>query len=219
MTNPPAPREQKVQAPAGGAAGASGKSGRGQNGPAAITVGQTQTGNINVYVDALGTVTPTYTTTIYSQITGKVLLRSLQAKGQIVRKGQPLVDIDPRPYEATLGQAKGTLQHDQGRSRPGTHRPGSATSAAYARNAIAQTAPSMTRNRPSSRIEGTVQTDDGHGRSTIEVQLSYCHITAPISGRDRSAPGRSRQHCLFGHGLDPRRHHPAPAHYRRLQHL
>ena len=90
----------------GGAPAAGG--GRGQQGPASITVAPATTGNMNVYVNALGTVTPTNTVTIYSQITGKVMAIHYR-EGQIVTKGQPLIEIDPRPYEATLTQAEGTL--------------------------------------------------------------------------------------------------------------
>lgn len=84
--------------------GAAGASGRGAQG-AAITVGQSKTGNMNIYVDALGTVIPLATVTLYSQITGRVM-DVYYHEGQIVQKGDPLVDIDPRPYEANLMQAE-----------------------------------------------------------------------------------------------------------------
>jgi len=160
-------------------AAAAGGKGRGQNGPSAITVGKTTTGNINVYVDALGTVTPVATVTMYSQITGVVMAVHYR-EGQIVHKGDPLVDIDPRPSEATLTQAEGSLQHDQGVL-------GQATmdltryQAAYARNAIAK---QILDDQEKAVIqdEGTVKTDEG----TVDydkVQLSYCHIVSPINGR------------------------------------
>jgi multidrug efflux system membrane fusion protein len=97
---------------AGARSGQAGAAGRGQ-GAAAITVGQSKIGDINIYVDALGTVTPTYTVTIYSQITGRVMAVHYR-EGQMVRKGDPLIDIDPRPYQAMLMQAEGNLEHDQG---------------------------------------------------------------------------------------------------------
>ena len=166
---------------AGGAATTSSSSGhgRGAQGPAAITVGESQTGNINIYDDALGTVTPVFTVTLYSQITGKVM--SVHYKeGQIVHKGDPLVDIDPRPYEATLQQAQGTLQHDQGvlaQAKIDLDR----YRAAYARNAIAKQQLDD-QEQVVIQEEGTVLTDQG----TVaydQVELSYCHITAPITGR------------------------------------
>jgi multidrug efflux system membrane fusion protein len=158
-----------------GAAGA----GRGQNGPAAITVDNTTTGNINVYVDALGTVTPVATVTLYSQITGVVLAVHYR-EGQIVHKGDPLVDIDPRPYEATLTQAEGTLQHDQGvlgQAEMDLKR----YQAAYARNAIAK---QILDDQEKAVIQdqGTVKTDQG-SVDYDKVELSYCHIVSPINGR------------------------------------
>ena len=153
--------------------------GRGQNGPAAITVDKTTTGNINVYVDALGTVTPVATVTLYSQITGVVQAVHYR-EGQIVHKGDPLIDIDPRPYEATLTQAEGTLQHDQGvleQAEMDLKR----YQAAYARNAIAKQILDD-QEKAVLQDQGTVKTDEG----TVQydkVELSYCHIVSPINGR------------------------------------
>lgn len=79
--------------------------GRNQQGNATITVGQSKTGDIGIYVDALGTVTPTYTVTVFSQITGRVMEVHYK-EGQMVRKGESLIDIDPRPSEATLNRLK-----------------------------------------------------------------------------------------------------------------
>jgi multidrug efflux system membrane fusion protein len=161
--------------PAGGAAGG----GRGQNGPAAITVGQSTTGDIDIYVSALGTVTPVATVTLYSQITGVVM--SVQYReGQIVTKGEPLLDIDPRPYQATLTQAEGTLLHDQGlldQAKMDLAR----YQAAFARDAIAKQQVDD-QEKAVTQYEGTVKSDQG----TVEydkVQLSYCHIVSPITGR------------------------------------
>lgn len=163
-----------------GSTGAGGASrGRGQNGPAAITTGQSATGDINIYVQSLGTVTPLATITLYSQVTGVVTAVHYR-EGELVRKGQPLVDIDPRPYQATLNQALGSLKHDQGlldQARMDLAR----YQTAYARNAIAKQQVDD-QEKLVLQDEGTVQTDEG----TVEydrVQLSYCHITAPISGR------------------------------------
>ncbi len=163
----------------GGGKSAGGRGGAAAQGPAAITVGQTKTGDINVYVDALGTVTPTYTVTVYSQITGRVMAVNYH-EGQIVRKGQSLVEVDPRPYEATLTQAEGTLVHDQGllaEARIDLKR----YQDAFARNAIARQQ-LEDQVQVVKQYEGTVTADQG----TVDydkVQLSYCHIVAPISGR------------------------------------
>jgi multidrug efflux system membrane fusion protein len=159
--------------------GAAGAQGRGQNGPAAITVGQTAAGNINVYVTALGTVTPVATVTLYSQITG-VVMSVHYREGQIVHKGDPLVDIDPRPYQATLTQAEGALEHDQGllaQAEMDLKR----YQTAWERNAIAKQQLDD-QEKIVLQYQGTVKADEG----TVaydKVQLSYCHIVAPISGR------------------------------------
>ena len=121
----------------------------------------------------------TYTVTVYSQVTGRVV--SVHYKeGQMVKVGDPLVDIDPQPYQATLTQAEGNLEHDQGvlaQARMDLAR----YQAAWDRNAIArqqlddQAALVL-------QYEGTVKADQG----TVDydcVQLGYCHIVAPITGR------------------------------------
>jgi multidrug efflux system membrane fusion protein len=153
--------------------------GRAQQGNAAITAGQSRTGDIGIYVNALGTVTPTYTVTVYSQITGQVMEVHYR-EGQMVRKGEPLIDIDPRPYQATLTQAQGTLQRDEGllaQARMDLQR----YKDAYARNAIAKQQLDD-QAQTVAQYEGTVKADQG----TVaydEVQLEYCHIVAPIAGR------------------------------------
>jgi multidrug efflux system membrane fusion protein len=166
-------------APSGSASKAGAAGGRGAQGPAAITTGQSTTGNINIYVEALGTVTPTYTVTVYSQITGRVMAVHYQ-EGQLVKTGDPLVDIDPRPYEATLQQAQGSLQHDQGvlaQARIDLAR----YQAAWAKNAIAkQTLDDQ--EQAVVQYEGTVKADEG-AVAYDKVQLEYCHIVAPITGR------------------------------------
>jgi membrane fusion protein, multidrug efflux system len=135
---------------------------------AAITVGQSKTGNISIYVDALGTVTPIYTITLYSQITGQVIAVHYN-EGQMVNKGDPLIDIDPRPYETTLTQAQGTLEHDQGllaEARMDLQR----YKAAVERNAIARQQ-YEDQEQLVTQDEGTVKADQG----TVaydQVQLS-----------------------------------------------
>ena len=168
---------------ASGASGSSGSSGggggRGAMGPAAITVGQSRTGSIPIYNDALGTVTPVFTVTIYPQVTGRVLSVNYK-EGQIVRKGQSLVEIDPRPYQATLDQAQGTLRRDQGvlaQAEIDLAR----YQAAFARNAIAKQQLDD-QQQIVEQDKGTVQSDQGNV-DYDKVQLAYCHITSPITGR------------------------------------
>jgi membrane fusion protein, multidrug efflux system len=69
-----------------------------------IHAGAAYRGDIGVYIDALGTVTPISTINIYSQVSGQVLAVHYH-EGQVVHAGDPLIDIDPRPYQAQLQQA------------------------------------------------------------------------------------------------------------------
>jgi multidrug efflux system membrane fusion protein len=145
----------------------------------ALTVATARKGNIGVYLDAIGTVTPVYTASITSQVTGPVIAVHFK-EGQIVRKGDPLVDIDPRPFEATLLQAQGVLERDQAILAQGMMDRDRYRDA-WARNAI----PKQTLDDQEKIVlqqAGTVKNDQG----TVafdQVQLGYCHITAPISGR------------------------------------
>ncbi len=144
-----------------------------------ITSATAQKGDIGVYLDAIGTVTPVYTDSSTSQVNG--LVESVHyTEGQRVQKGDPLVDIDPRPYTALLVQAQGALERDQNvlaealmdleRYR-----------AAWARNAIAK----QTLEDQEKLVladEGIVKNDQGTVQYD-QVQVDFCHITAPIAGR------------------------------------
>jgi multidrug efflux system membrane fusion protein len=147
--------------------------------PAAITVGQSKTGDINIYIQALGTVTPIYTITVFSQITGRVI-GVYYREGQMVKKGDALVDIDPQPYLASLAQAQGVLDHDKAvlaQARIDLAR----YQAAWARNAIARQQ-LEDQEQLVVQAEASVRAD----QATVDfakTQLSYCHIAAPITGR------------------------------------
>lgn len=153
--------------------------GRGQQGNPTITVARSRSGSIGIYVDALGTVTPIFTVTVFSQITGRVM-KVRYREGQMVRKGEPLIEIDPRPSEATLRQAEGNLQHDEGllaQAQMDLRR----YQDAYARNAIAR---QQLEDQAAlvTQYEGTVKADQGTVAFN-RVQLEYCHIVSPIAGR------------------------------------
>src|SRR6202051_4090267 len=88
------------------------KAPRGGGGPVTVTTVTAQKGDIGVYLDAIGTVTPVYTASITSQVNGIVTAVHYR-EGQTVRKGDALIDIDDRTYRATLLQAQGTLERDE----------------------------------------------------------------------------------------------------------
>ena len=132
-----------------------------------------------INLDAIGTVTPTYTATINSQVSGQVIAVHYR-EGQTVTRGTPLIDIDPRPYQAALDTAKGTLARDRGvlaQAQMDLER----YQGAWARNAIAKQQLDD-QAKLVDQDKGLVQADEGTVESD-QVQLAYCHITSPISGR------------------------------------
>jgi multidrug efflux system membrane fusion protein len=149
--------------------------------PAVVTIkaATVRQGDIGIHVDALGTVTPISTVSVYSQVTGHVIAVNYR-EGQMVRKGQSLIEIDPRPYEAQLKQAEGTLQHDQGLLKQ-AEIDLARYQKASALNAIAkQTLEDQ--EQAVEQYKGTVKNDEGQV-DYQRVQLSYCHLTAPAAGR------------------------------------
>lgn len=151
----------------------------GGGGTVNLTSATAKQGNIGVYVDAIGTVTPVYTSSITSQVNGIVTAVHF-TEGQLVQKGAALVDIDPRPYEATLLQAQGVLERDQGllaQAQMDFVR----YQAAWARNAIQK----QTLDDQEKLVEqdkGTVKNDQGTVQYD-EIQVQFCHIVSPIAGR------------------------------------
>ena len=163
-----------ASAPAGG-----GNRRGGMAGPVPVTVATATKGSIGVYLDAIGTVTPMYTDTITSQVTG-VITAVHYREGQTVHKGDLLIDIDSRTYEAQLAQAQGMLDRDQNllaEAQMDLKR----YQDAWAKNAI----PRQTledQEKVVMQDQGTVKNDEG----TVQydkVEVGYCHITSPIDGR------------------------------------
>jgi multidrug efflux system membrane fusion protein len=144
-----------------------------------ITTATAQKGDIGVYLDAIGTVTPVYTASITAEVTG-IIVGVHYTEGQRVAKGNAMIDIDSRPFLATLLQAQGALERDQ--------------------NLLAQAQMDLTRyqeawerNAISKQIlddqEKLVLQDEGQVKNDLgtvqfdQVQVDFCHITAPIAGR------------------------------------
>jgi multidrug efflux system membrane fusion protein len=148
-------------------------------GPVPVTVATATKGSIGVYLNAIGTVTPTYTDTITSQVTG-VITAVHYREGQTVHKGDPLIDIDSRPYEAQLEQAQGMLDRDQNLLAE-AQMDQKRYQDAWAKNAI----PRQTLEDQEKIVlqdTGTVKNDEGMVKyDTVEV--AFCHIASPINGR------------------------------------
>jgi multidrug efflux system membrane fusion protein len=148
-------------------------------GPTAITTTTAKTGDIGVFLDAIGTVTPVYTASIFSQVTGVVVGVNYQ-EGQLVKKGDPLITIDDRQYQAQLLQAQGALERDQNvlaQAQMDLQR----YRDAWARNGVAKQVLDD-QEKLVLQEEGTVKNDQGQVQFD-QIQVEYCHITAPISGR------------------------------------
>jgi multidrug efflux system membrane fusion protein len=112
-------------------------------------------------------------------VSGQVLAVHYR-EGQSVEKGTPLIDIDPRPYQASLDTAQGTLARDKGvlaQAKMDLER----YQIAWSRNAIAKQQLDD-QAKLVEQDEGLVKADEGTVESD-QVQLAFCHITSPISGR------------------------------------
>lgn len=169
----------KTAAQGGVAGGGGGRGRRAFGGPVTLTTTTAQKGDIGVYLDAIGTVTPVHTASIYNQVTG-VVTQVFYREGQMVHKGDPLVEIDPRQFEAQVTTAEGALERDTNllaQAKMDLDR----YQQAWSRNAIAKQQ-LEDQEKLVAQDEGLVKSDQG----TLDfdkVQLSYCHITAPFTGR------------------------------------
>ena len=145
----------------------------------AISTVRAQAGSIGVYLDSIGTVTPVHTVSITSQVAGLIIAVHYR-EGDSVARGAPLIDIDPRPYEAMLLQAQGTLARDEGLLAQ-AQMDYTRYRSAFARHAIAQQIVED-QEKLVLQDQGTVMNDQGLVRYD-RLQVAFCHITAPLAGR------------------------------------
>jgi multidrug efflux system membrane fusion protein len=166
-------RQQKGQA------ATTGGGRRMMGGAVPVTIATARSGPIGIYQEAIGTVTPIHTASMTAQVTGVITTVHFR-EGQSVRKGDPLIDIDCRQYEAQLAQAQGTLERDRNllaQSEMDRDR----YQQAWDKNAISrQTLEDQ--EKLVLQEKGTVKTDEG-AVAYDEVQVGYCHIKSPIDGR------------------------------------
>ena len=144
-----------------------------------VSTAAVRKGDIGIYINALGTVTPVYTDTITSRVQGEIV-KVYYREGQSVHKGDPLLDIDPRPYQAQLNEVEGQLAHDQALLNEAKIDL-SRYQSAYEQNAIAKQQVDD-QEQTVFQYEGTVKNDQGQVENA-KVNLVYCHITSPIEGR------------------------------------
>ena len=149
--------------------------------PQIVTVAQATQGDMPVILNELGTVTPTATVTVMpNQAVSGYLTEVPFQEGQDVEKGQVLAQIDPRPYQAALDQAMGTLQRDQGLLHEAQ------MDLDRFQKLVKQD--SIARQQAEDQAfvvvqdEGTVKLDQA-AVDTAKLNLSYTTITSPVAGR------------------------------------
>jgi multidrug efflux system membrane fusion protein len=147
--------------------------------PVAVAVAAVTSGDIQLKIPALGTVTPLATVTVRTQISG-LLQRIAFTEGQIVRAGDFLAQIDPRPYEAALQQAKGNLKRDQALLADARLDLTRYENLVKEDSIAAQQLD--TQRALVDQYEGTIEADQGQV-NTATVNLIYTHIVSPVTGR------------------------------------
>src|SRR6478672_2601994 len=147
--------------------------------PVPVVVARAEKGDIGDYVTGLGTVTPINTVEVRTRVDGQLMTVAYK-EGEMVKQGAPLVEIDPRPFYVQLQQAEAQLLKDQAalkNARIDLER----YESLITKNAIAQQI-LQTQRAIVAQDEATLKTDQA-AIDSAKLNLDYCHITAPISGR------------------------------------
>ena len=162
------------------AGGPGGGFGGGRRGPAStVAVATASSTDLPIIIEALGTVTPAATVTVRPQVSG-VITEVLFREGQTVQRGQPLVQIDARPYQMALLQAQGNLTRDEAQL--------SAAKLILTRYQTLLAQDSIARQEVDTQaatvkqLEGTVMADRA-AVGTAQLNISFARIVAPVSGR------------------------------------
>ncbi len=172
----------------GGGAESSGKGGSKSSGkgggknaarPTPVSAATSRRGNLNIFVIGLGNVTAYNTVTVRARVDGQIM-KVYFREGQMVRAGEPLIDIDPRPYQVQLTQAEGTMAKDEANLE------NARVDLTRYQNLVQQGA--VTKQQLDTQVatvkqdEGVVKSDQG-AIDNAKLQITYSHITAPLSGR------------------------------------
>jgi len=155
-----------------------GKKSGGGEGATPVVGARARRGNIGVYYPGTGNVTPIYTVTVKSRVDGQ-LMSVRYKEGDMVNKDDLLIEIDPRPYQAAVTQAEGTLARDQA-LLANAHTDLARYELLVPQKAVPEQT-LATQRATVQQYEGTVKNDQGV-LDAAKVNLAYCNITAPITG-------------------------------------
>jgi len=146
--------------------------------PVMINTATASSGDIGAYVQALGTVTPLNTVSLTARVAGQIAKVEYQ-EGQHVHVGDPLVEIDPDPFQAAVTQAEGQLARDQAQLE--LAKINLARDTDLLKKGVISKQEFDTQVATYHQSEGAVKLDQGN-LDMARVNLAYCHITSPING-------------------------------------
>src|SRR5947207_11489169 len=145
-----------------------------------VTVAPVQKQDLPVYLNGLGSIAAYYTVNVKSRVDGQ-LVNIRFREGEVVKKGDLLAVIDPRPYQVQLEQAQAQLFKDQASQRDAELNYERYKDLLQNSGAMSQQQVD-TQKATAEQLEGAVRNDQATVNSA-KLNLAYCHITAPESGR------------------------------------